>query len=86
MKLTLRDLLLVPPQVIELVPESVARESLVLPLRQDSDHLELAVSDTGDMETLEKLRFILSRSIRPREARVEDLAAAIDHHYGPKSQ
>jgi type IV pilus assembly protein PilB len=83
-QLTFRDLLLVPPQVIELIPESVARESLVLPLRQDSNSLELAVSDTSDTETFEKLRFILNTTIRLREARAPDLAAAIQHHYGPK--
>src|SRR5688572_15577665 len=82
-QLTLRDLLLVPPEVIELVPESVARESLGLPLRRDCDCLEFAVSDTDDRETLEKLRFILNTPFRPREARAGDLRAAIDHHYGP---
>ncbi len=73
----------IPLSVIELVPESVARENCVLPLAEEEDGtLKIIMSDPDDMETLDKLRFILDRRIEvvlaPREAILE----AINRYYG----
>lgn len=72
----------VPQSVIELVPESVARENIILPLEEDDDSLRVAVSDPNDLDTFEKLRFILNRKVdialAPREAILE----AINRYYG----
>src|SRR5437016_4292079 len=38
----------IPPAVIELVPESVARENIVLPLAQDDGALRVIMSDPSD--------------------------------------
>jgi type IV pilus assembly protein PilB len=74
----------VPPSVVEMVPESVARENAVLPLKEDDDSLTILISDPNDVETLDKLRFILDRRISialaPRDAIVE----AINKYYGMK--
>jgi type IV pilus assembly protein PilB len=69
--------------VVELVPESVARENTILPLDEiGDDALRVIVSDPYDLETFDKLRFILNRQIEialaPREAIVE----AINRYYG----
>lgn len=53
----------IPESVIELVPESVARENTVLPLSEDEDSLKVIISDPYDIDTVEKLRFILNRKI-----------------------
>ena len=50
----------IPPTVVELVPESVARENVVLPLSQDDGVLKVLVSDPLDLETIDKLVFILN--------------------------
>jgi len=73
----------IPLSVIELVPESVARENCILPLAEEEDRaLRIIMSDPDDMETLDKLRFILDRRIdvvlAPREAILE----AINRYYG----
>ena len=73
----------IPLSVIELVPESVARENCILPLAEEEDgSLKIIMSDPDDMETLDKLRFILDRRIEvvlaPREAILE----AINRYYG----
>src|SRR5262245_55995941 len=47
----------IPPAVIELVPESVARENVVLPLSQDGPLLKIIMSDPSDVQTMEKLQF-----------------------------
>ena len=53
----------IPPAVVELVPESVARENAVLPLAEDDGTLKVIMSDPLDFDTREKLRFILNRNI-----------------------
>ncbi len=72
----------IPPSVIELVPESVARENAVLPLSEGDGRLTVILSDPSDIDTVDKLRFILNRQIdlvlAPREAILE----AINHYYG----
>ena len=35
----------IPPSVIELVPESVARENVVIPLSQENNTLKIIMSD-----------------------------------------
>ena len=72
----------IPPSVIELVPESVARENAVLPLSEGDGQLTVIISDPWDIDTVDKLRFILNKQIdlalAPREAILE----AINRYYG----
>ncbi len=72
----------IPPSVIELVPESVARENAVLPLSEGEGRLTVILSDPWDIDTVDKLRFILNKQIdlalAPREAILE----AINRYYG----
>ncbi len=72
----------IPASVIELVPESVVRENAVIPLAEGDGRLTIIVSDPLEIDTLEKLRFILNRHIdialAPREAILE----AINRYYG----
>ena len=46
----------IPDYVIELIPQSVARQNLVLPLAETPDSLVVAVAGPTDIETIEKLR------------------------------
>ncbi len=72
----------IPPNVVELVPESVARECCVLPLAEDDDSLTVLISDPDDVETLDKLRFILDRRITTALASRESILEAINRYYG----
>ncbi len=72
----------VPPSVVELVPESVARENVVLPLAEGDGELTVIVSDPLDFETIDKLRFILNRQIEIALAPRESILEAINRHYG----
>jgi type IV pilus assembly protein PilB len=76
----------IPPSIIELVPESVARENVVLPLHQENGMLMVIVSDPTDMECFEKLRFILNKEIKPVLATREQIIDAINRHYGQTDQ
>jgi type IV pilus assembly protein PilB len=72
----------IPESVVELVPEAVARENSVLPLSLEDDTLTVVLSDPFDLETIEKLRFILNRRIETVLAPKEAIQAAINRHYG----
>jgi type IV pilus assembly protein PilB len=72
----------IPNAVIELVPESVARENIVLPMAQDNGALKIIISDPTDYDTLQKLQFILNKDIQPVLAAREQIIEAINRHYG----
>ena len=72
----------IPPSVIELVPESVARENAVLPLAESDGHLTIILSDPWDIDTVDKLRFILNKQIDLALAPREAINEAINRYYG----
>jgi type IV pilus assembly protein PilB len=72
----------IPPSIIELVPESVARENAVLPLAEEDEALKVIVSDPYDVDTLDKLRFILDRKVEIALAPRESIMEAISRYYG----
>ncbi|MCH8829442.1 MAG: Flp pilus assembly complex ATPase component TadA, partial [Planctomycetes bacterium] len=72
----------IPQSVIELVPESVARENLVIPLKLENEALVVVINDPLKFEVLDKLHFILNREVRPVMASTELIQAAINRHYG----
>jgi type IV pilus assembly protein PilB len=71
-----------PQAVIELVPESVARENVVLPMSQENGALKIIMSDPTDFDTMQKLQFILNKDIQPALAPREQIVEAINRHYG----
>lgn len=72
----------IPPSVVELVPESVARENAILPMAEEDGALRVIVSDPLDFDTREKLRFILNRNVEIALAPRESILEAINRHYG----
>ncbi len=72
----------IPQSVIELVPESMARENTVIPVGMRGDSLQIALHDPMKYEVLDKLRFIINRDIDVVMAPIEAIQAAINRHYG----
>ena len=72
----------IPEQIIELIPESVARENVILPLGEEGDALKVIVWDPFDIETIEKLRFILNRRVETALAPREGILESINRYYG----
>jgi len=70
------------PSVIELVPESVARENVVIPVELEGESLIVAVNDPMKLDVLDKLRFILNREIDIVIAAKESIQGSINRHYG----
>ncbi len=69
-------------EVIQLVPESVARENSIIPYRYEDEVLHVLVSDPFDLETIEKLRFILNRRVETALSPREAIQEAINRYYG----
>ena len=65
-----------------MVPESVARENVVIPLAEENGVLQIVMSDPSDYETVTKLQFILNKEIQPVLAPKEQIVEAINRHYG----
>src|SRR5436305_3608913 len=72
----------IPPSVIELVPESLARENIVMPLSQGNGTIRVIMYDPLGFETIEKLRFVLNREIEVALAPKEAIVEAINKYYG----
>lgn len=72
----------VSDEVIELMPESVARENVVLPFRDDGGQLTVLISNPGDVDTMEKLRFILNRDIKIALSPRTHILESINRLYG----
>jgi hypothetical protein len=70
-----------PTDVVEMVPESVARENTVLPLAAGGGALLVAMP-APDPDVIAKLQFILNVTVHPVLAVRSQIVAAINRHYG----
>jgi type IV pilus assembly protein PilB len=75
----------IPASVIELVPESLARENVVMPLAQEGGTIRVIMHDPLDFETIDKLRFVLNRDIEVSLAPKDSIVEAINKYYGGAS-
>lgn len=76
------DVMEIPPSVIALIPESVARENIVIPLGLDDDRLRVAMTNVNDLDVIDKLRFMVNRDIEPVGASKESIQNSINRYYG----
>ena len=76
----------IPPGVVELIPESLARENIVMPMSQEGGTIKVIMHDPLNFETIEKLRFVLNREITIALAPKEAIVEAINRYYGSSTQ
>jgi type IV pilus assembly protein PilB len=72
----------IPPTVVELVPEALARENIVMPLAQENGTIKVIMHNPMDFDTIEKLRFVLNREVEVALAPKEAIVEAINKYYG----
>lgn len=72
----------IPNSVIEKVPESMARENIVIPVDVLGETVVVAMHNPNNIEVLDKLRFMLNTDINVVMAQVEAIQGAINRHYG----
>lgn len=72
----------IPKEVLDEVPESLARQYQMLPVSVTGDVLTLAMADPLNIMALDDLRMLTSHDIEPVVAVQSELLAAIDKSYG----
>jgi len=72
----------IPAAIVELVPESLARENTVMPLAQENGAIKVIMHNPVDFDTIDKLRFVLNREIEVALAPKEQIVEAINRYYG----
>ena len=80
------DEIQIPETVVGLVPESLARENIVMPLSQENGMIKVIMHDPNDFETVDKLRFVLNREIEVVIAPKQAIVEAINLYYGSSSK
>ena len=71
----------IPPWIVELVPEALAREILVMPVDFAGDTLTCAAVRADDIGLADRLRFILNKNVRLVAAPQEAVFRAINRYY-----
>ena len=69
------------PEAVQLVPEHLARQALLLALQREGDTLDVAVGDPLDVVSLDYLRAITGCTLRVCLARPSEAREAIDNFY-----
>ena len=72
----------IPNSVIEKVPESMARENIVIHVDVKGETVVVAMHNPNNIEVLDKLRFMLNTDIEVVMAQMEAIQGAINRHYG----
>ena len=72
----------IPATIVELVPESVARDNVVMPLALEKGAIKVIMHDPMDFDTIDKLRFVLNKEIEVALAPKEAIVEAINRYYG----
>jgi uncharacterized protein (TIGR02996 family) len=72
----------IDPAVVELLPESVARENVIIPVGFRGRTLVLAAREATDDDLFQKITFILNRDIHFVGAPADQITDAITRHYG----
>lgn len=72
----------IEPDILELIPESVARENTVIPIAFDGETVLVAAATPDDIALADKLRFLLAINVELVFAKASDITVAIDRNYG----
>ncbi len=76
----------IPPEVIQMVPEAIARKEGIFPVGKEKNTLFLAMSNPQNTFVLDELRKTLGCEIEPRIATLSGINYALEKYYGSKSE
>ena len=71
----------IEPEAISLVPESLAKKYLCIPINFDRKYLALAMVDPLDYESIKDIAFHSSLEVKPFISTQKEVLEAIDQHY-----
>ncbi|SIO12378.1 Type II secretion system (T2SS), protein E, N-terminal domain [Singulisphaera sp. GP187] len=76
----------IPRKLIELFPESLARETLAIPVKLRGETLVVATVDPLDIALADKLTFVLAKKIQLIPYPRERILALIERYYGSRGE
>jgi type IV pilus assembly protein PilB len=76
----------IPPDILSLVPQEVAYEHAVIPVRRSGDVLYLAMADPFDKSSIEKVSELTGLTVVPMIAPEFRLKKSLQRFYEPESQ
>ncbi|MDO8445070.1 MAG: GspE/PulE family protein [Deltaproteobacteria bacterium] len=71
----------IPSTILSLIPETIARKNMVIPVSRDDDSLTVAVADPLNVLTVDELTRATNMRIRLAVATENDIMEGIDRHY-----
>jgi len=75
---------LIEPEIIDLVPEDLARKHLLIPILKIGNDLTVAMVEPSDVFAVDELRMKTGLNIEPAVTTEAGLKKALDQHYGAK--
>ena len=72
----------IPSELIEKIPASMAQVYKVIPVKMTKNTLTVAMADPHNVSALDDLRFMLGCEVEGAVADENDVAQALDKHYG----
>jgi len=71
---------LIPPEILKIIPEPIARSHNIIAFRKDKDNLEVAMLDPEDLGTIEFIRKKSSLKILPRLTTPDSIKSALKQY------
>ncbi len=75
---------LIDPEIIDLIPEGLARKHLLIPILRIGNDLTVAMVDPSDVFALDELHMKTGLNIEPALAVETEVKKALDQHYSAK--
>ncbi len=76
----------IPPEILILVPQDMARRYLVMPLAADSQSVSLAMVDPTDVVAIDDIEFATGRRVEPLVASERAITEAMGRCYGDEQE
>ena len=64
------------------LPLKIASKFKVIPVKEDNNHIIVAVTDPNNIQMLDELALILGKKVKPLIAGEEEITASIKRYYG----
>ncbi len=76
------DSYVIDPRIVTLLPEKFCRQNQVVPVAEEGRALILAMANPVDVVTLDRVRLMTKREVRPVVATPQDIEKVLDAYYG----
>ena len=77
---------IIPLNILDVIPEKVARDANILPIALDQDHISLAMANPTDKLTIDEINFVTGRKVEPYVAVEARLRQIISQAYSLRSR